>query len=383
MASVRTLGEQLGLSHETLREAHEAQIRHLRGLGERLSDRLVRQGIRTVGELAGCADSELLAIPFFGQGTLDKVKGALARLAVGEHRRTLAEQLGIPEETVRDAHDTPVEDLPGLSPRMPEHLVLIGIRTVDKLAYSKESELLGVHGFGCRSLEKAKTALVRFAQGERATSSSGRAATAPGPTQRRLAAWLEAYPSLPRELTLQEIGATLGVSRERARQMLNKLGVSERKGLYAEHIDEGHPGYGAYMRALSRGASESTARTRARNVKSLYIRMQDSEYRERDLARRREQERTRHHEKRAYWASHPGDYQERQDRIRERQRRRYREDPAYRARVRDHHRRYRARRRERGMVGQGATYGRSIAPHSLWATLETKRLNKGTGKHEG
>jgi len=229
----KTLSEQIGLTEEIMQEVRDIQVEDVPGIAARLADLLAHWGIHTVAELASCKNGDLLAVPYLGSGRLEQVKGALSRLAVGEHRRTLGEQVGLPQERLGEVNDTPIGDLPGLSTRILEHLTLIGIRSVGQVASSKEIDLLTAYSFGRSSTEKVKNALGRFAAGERSWAALARLA----PTERGLssekgrllAAWLKSQPSLPREMTLQEIGSAIGLSRERVRQLLNKLGVSERK----------------------------------------------------------------------------------------------------------------------------------------------------------
>jgi len=127
------------------------------------------------------------------------------------------------------------------------------------------------------------------------------------PRGQALAAWLAADPSLPATMSLRQIGATLGLSRERVRQLLKRFGVlPKRRGRLRTArppVSQDDPGYAAYARALSRGAPESVAKARASVARWWYAKGRekwlaryygDEEYRAELLRADRERRRARY-----------------------------------------------------------------------------------------
>jgi DNA-directed RNA polymerase alpha subunit/DNA-binding XRE family transcriptional regulator len=228
-----TLAKQIDLPEEKMQEVRDIQVQDLPGISVCLADLLAHWGIHTVAELASCKNGDLLAVSHLGSGRLEQLKGAITRLAVGGHRRSLGEQVGLSEESLRGMSGTAIGDLPGLSRRALNPLTRQRIETVGRLACCNDDELLRIPTFGVTCLDNVKSALRRFAAGERSPAPLARPALTErgllSEKGRLLAAWLQSQPSLPREMSLQEIGSAIGLSRERVRQLLNKLGVSERK----------------------------------------------------------------------------------------------------------------------------------------------------------
>ena len=229
MARTKTLGEQTGLSEEAIQQNRSTPLGGLPCLSTRALNALAESGITRVGRVAQFRDGQLLRIPGFGVACLNSVKDALNRFAQGERRGTLAQEIALSDESIAEVSDTPVAELPGLFRTTRDSLTSGGITTIGELASCDVVELLMVPGITSVSVNTMRHSLTLYVRGERAISPTARAPRSIGRTRQILIEWLKTDPSFPSQLTLDQIGAVLGVSRERVRQILKELGVSDRK----------------------------------------------------------------------------------------------------------------------------------------------------------
>lgn len=135
-------------------------------LSVRARNCLKKMNIRTLGDLLGITEAELMAYKNFGEASLTEIKEMLSqkglRLGQGleeQHRRMRRRVF----EQVRGSGSEqslgkPVSDL-GLSVRARKALQTLGVQTLGDLAARTEAELMGVKNFGATSLEEVKEKL--------------------------------------------------------------------------------------------------------------------------------------------------------------------------------------------------------------------------------
>ena len=143
-------------------------------LSVRARNCLKKMNIRTLGDLLGITEAELMAYKNFGEASLLEIKEMLShkglRLGQGleeQHRRMRRRVF----EQVRGsgteaALGKPVGDL-GLSVRARKALQTLGVQTLGDLAARTEAELMGVKNFGATSLEEVKEKLAENGLGLR------------------------------------------------------------------------------------------------------------------------------------------------------------------------------------------------------------------------
>jgi hypothetical protein len=179
--------------------------------------------MHTVGQVARLTDEELLSLRNFGVGCLSEVREALRAYATP--RRT-----PLPDDHI---------DSLGLSPRARNALARRRVRTVRQLARLTNKELLAIWHFGRRSLSEVRYALRTYETGTRGASRTRKEReNEEAPPSIRAA-----YRIAVRELTIRqrrilerrwgindgarwtlaELGAELGVTRERIRQIESQL----------------------------------------------------------------------------------------------------------------------------------------------------------------
>ena len=143
-------------------------------LSVRARNCLKKMNIRTLGDLLGITEAELMGYKNFGDASLQEIKQMLAskglRLGQGleeQHRRirrAVYDSLrGSGNEAVLNKS---VNDL-GLSVRARKALQILGIQTLGDLAARTEAELMGVKNFGATSLEEVKAKLTEHGLGLR------------------------------------------------------------------------------------------------------------------------------------------------------------------------------------------------------------------------
>ncbi len=135
-------------------------------LSVRARNCLKKMNIRTLGDLLGITEAELMGYKNFGDASLQEIKQMLAskglRLGQGleEQHRRIRKQVfdslkGSGNEAVLNKS---VNDL-GLSVRARKALQILGIQTLGDLAARTEAELMGVKNFGATSLDEVKEKL--------------------------------------------------------------------------------------------------------------------------------------------------------------------------------------------------------------------------------
>ena len=136
-------------------------------LSVRARNCLKKMNIRTLGDLLGITEAELMGYKNFGDASLQEIKQMLStkglRLGQGleEQHRRIRKQVydslkGSGNEVVLGKS---VNDL-GLSVRARKALQILGIQTLGDLAARTEAELMGVKNFGATSLDEVKEKLV-------------------------------------------------------------------------------------------------------------------------------------------------------------------------------------------------------------------------------
>ncbi len=339
------------------------------GVSDSLAVDLAVSGIVTLEDLKRASVADLLSVPHIDIDSFKALGAVLSLQPPAQHglsrfdamRWNLRRLMVISEDGL-------ISQLP-LSTRAWNGLRRIGVRTIWELTQRTEADLLAINGFGQGSLENVIVACETYLKSD--GRSRVRSRSSLGPTARSLRAMLDSNPEILTERTLRDIGDDLGVSRERVRQILLKLGISkssvERRGradAARQPIPQDDPGYvayhAAYARALSRGASESVARNRASAVRSWYAKGReqwlaryhgDEDYRAEYLKASQERRNVRYREDADYRA-----------RLLDQRRKRYHEDPDLRARALGYMRQWQARKREERQAGHAAAPRRTAAP---------------------
>jgi len=135
-------------------------------LSVRARNCLKKMNIRTLGDLLGITEAELMAYKNFGEASLLEIKEMLSakglRLGQGleeQHRRMRRRVFDQVRGSGNEAAlGKPVSDL-GLSVRARKALQTLGVQTLGDLAARTEAELMGVKNFGATSLEEVKEKL--------------------------------------------------------------------------------------------------------------------------------------------------------------------------------------------------------------------------------
>jgi DNA-directed RNA polymerase subunit alpha len=135
-------------------------------LSVRARNCLKKMNIRTLGDLLGITEAELMAYKNFGEASLLEIKEMLShkglRLGQGleeQHRRMRRRVFDQIRGSGSEASlGKPVSDL-GLSVRARKALQTLGVQTLGDLAARTEAELMGVKNFGATSLEEVKEKL--------------------------------------------------------------------------------------------------------------------------------------------------------------------------------------------------------------------------------
>lgn len=135
-------------------------------LSVRARNCLKKMNIRTLGDLLGITEAELMGYKNFGDASLQEIKQMLAvkglRLGQGleeQHRRIRKAVYDSLKGSGNEAMlGKSVNDL-GLSVRARKALQILGIQTLGDLAARTEAELMGVKNFGATSLDEVKAKL--------------------------------------------------------------------------------------------------------------------------------------------------------------------------------------------------------------------------------
>ncbi len=143
-------------------------------LSVRARNCLKKMNIRTLGDLLGITEAELMGYKNFGDASLQEIKQMLAvkglRLGQGleeQHRRIRKAVYDSLKGSGNEAAlNRPVSEL-GLSVRSRKALQVLGVQTIGDLAARTEAELMGVKNFGATSLEEIKRKLGEMGLGLR------------------------------------------------------------------------------------------------------------------------------------------------------------------------------------------------------------------------
>ncbi len=136
-------------------------------LSVRARNCLRQMNIRTLGDLLGTSEAELLGYKNFGETSLNEIKALLAQMEmrlgqtlqpVKEPRLPTVFQTG---EISTQYLNSPVAHLE-LSVRSRKCVQMIGVSTVGELIMHSEAELLAAHNFGQTSLQEIKGQLARY-----------------------------------------------------------------------------------------------------------------------------------------------------------------------------------------------------------------------------
>jgi DNA-directed RNA polymerase subunit alpha len=135
-------------------------------LSVRARNCLKKMNIRTLGDLLGITEAELMGYKNFGDASLQEIKQMLSskglRLGQGleeQHRRIRKAVYDSLKGSGNEAMlGKSVNDL-GLSVRARKALQILGIQTLGDLAARTEAELMGVKNFGATSLDEVKEKL--------------------------------------------------------------------------------------------------------------------------------------------------------------------------------------------------------------------------------
>jgi len=359
-----TLASELGLSAQAISDVRDTPIEWLPATSHRISTQLRARGIETVGQLINSTRDRLHTIPYVGSSRhIERLAWEVTRLLPEESEPTLAERMCLSDEEILGCAGVSVDHLPDLPEQIREWLALEGIDSVGSLLRCHLSHVGSIYDLGPACLRRIEHSLRDLLAEDSSPMVLEQRRPKPllaSAKGQALAAWLAADPSLPTTTSLRQIGATLGLSRERVRQLLNRLGVPERKRREPPRsarrpipLRQDDPGYAAYARALSRGAPESVAKARASTARWWYAkgrakrRMRyygDEELRTKLLKADRERRRARYREDADYRATVL-------DQHHKQQAKRYHEDPDYRARILARHGEWRARKREEREAG--------------------------------
>lgn len=227
-------------------------------LGSHATTVLERAGVSTVADLLKHSSSDLAHIPGFDTRCEKAVGSGLLRVGLaaeasrgpdaGSPRGTgpvarggeacgpsRAAGAGVSRQDIVDHVDAlPIESL-GLSVRTVNCLRRARIRTVGEARARSADELRAIPNFGKKSEQDLVDSLRRARGGDWPSVGPSEDAQAREPSQPVAGAGIDAVKLqvlselCDRGATLQEMGDALGVTRERARQLLGKFGLRERQ----------------------------------------------------------------------------------------------------------------------------------------------------------